>query len=42
MVVTENSWTHLTNATGLADRYGTIVVAGARRLPEILVKEGCV
>ena len=41
IVVTENSWSHLANATGLADKYGTIVVADAQRLPELLAKEGC-
>lgn len=42
VVVTENSWAHLANATGLAEKYGTIVVASAQRLPDILAKEGCV
>ena len=42
IVVTENSWAHLVNATGLAAKYDTIALADARRLPEILTNEKCV
>ena len=42
VVVTENSWAHLANVTGLADKYETTVIARTRELPEILAREGCI
>ena len=42
IVVTENRWAHLANATGLAKRHGTRTMASLRKLPEALRAEGCI
>jgi hypothetical protein len=42
IVVTENSWAHFANATGLADKYGTSVIARTSELPEVLAQQGCI
>jgi hypothetical protein len=42
IVVTENRWAHLANATGLAEKYGTRVIASLDDLPQALNEERCV
>jgi len=41
IVVTERFWAHLANSTGLAERYGTTVVADVARLPALLAARDC-
>jgi hypothetical protein len=41
VVVAEKSWTHFAQASGLAERYGTVIEADARNLPELLAAAGC-
>lgn len=40
-VVTENLWSHLSNATGLGSKYATTVIADLGELPDLLAAEGC-
>lgn len=41
VVVTERSWSHLVNASKLAEKYNTVSLADIRTLPEILGQLGC-
>jgi hypothetical protein len=42
VVVTENSWTHLIQADGMDQQYGTIVLSDVRALPDVLARENCI
>lgn len=42
IVVTEKSWSHLANSSGLASKYATTVIADASRPPDVLAAEGCI
>jgi hypothetical protein len=41
IVVTEKYWSHVSNQTGLASKYETIVTASIEHLPELLESQGC-
>jgi hypothetical protein len=41
VLLAENLWAHLANATGLASRYETTVVSELARLPDALRDQGC-
>jgi hypothetical protein len=42
IVVTERSWAHVANSSGLAAKYGTVVTADASELPRLLREMGCI
>lgn len=42
VVVTEKSWSHLANATGLQARYGTTVMHNEAKIPAVLEAMGCI
>ncbi len=42
MIVVENYWGHQIKATGLDDKYGTIVITDARQIPDELLAMDCI
>jgi hypothetical protein len=41
IVATEKRWTHHAKKSGMAERYGTTVIASLKDLPSVLAAEGC-